>query len=153
MKQIITMIIAVACLASCTTKEETHTALPDAAPRVVAVQQAELRALNAFVDYTGTLQADDARDITPATTAVVKSVAVDEGDAVAAGDGALRTWMAVFVVSIRKSSTSWPLGPTAWARTPLWPGRRSSNVTKGTSRCNCLSNSLRENARAYSPKP
>jgi RND family efflux transporter MFP subunit len=86
MKQIITMIIAVACLVACTIKEDTHTALPDAAPRVVTVQQAELRALNAFVDYTGTLQADDARDITPATTAVVKSVAVDEGDAVAAGD-------------------------------------------------------------------
>ena len=43
-------------------------------------------------------------------------------DAVAAGDGALRmdvtgpTWL------MRKSSTSAPLGSTAWARTPAGAG-------------------------------
>lgn len=86
MKRIITFIILLVSLMACTMKEETQAVLPDAAPRMVEVQTAQLRSLNSFIDYTGTLQADDFRSITPATTAIVTSVEVDEGDVVAAGD-------------------------------------------------------------------
>src|ERR1700684_230916 len=47
-------------------------------------------------------------------------------EAVAAGEGALHTWIALLPSSSRKSSTRLPSRRTAWARTPLLPGIRSS---------------------------
>src|SRR5439155_16067152 len=55
-------------------------------------------------------------------------------EAVAAGDGALRTWIASCETAIRKSSTSEPSGATACARTPAPPRTRSSVRSSGTSR-------------------
>ena len=50
---------------------------------------------------------------------------------VAAGEGALQMWIVRAVRLIRKSCTSVPSRSTAWARTPLGCGRRSSIVSSG----------------------
>src|SRR2546429_1176187 len=55
-------------------------------------------------------------------------------EAVAAGEGALRTWIASGSATMRKSSTSEPSGLTACARTPAPPRARSAEVSSGTSR-------------------
>ena len=56
-----------------------------------------------------------------------------QGEAeVAAGEGALRTWMARGVAERTKSSTRRPSRATACARTPAKAGRRSSALISGT---------------------
>ena len=52
----------------------------------------------------------------------------------AAGEGALSTWMAPSVWLILKSSTSEPSGLTACARTPAPPGSMSEAWMAGTRR-------------------
>src|SRR5262245_24809101 len=51
---------------------------------------------------------------------------------VAAGDGAFRTAVTRPRLEIRKSSTSAPSRPRAWARTPDGPATRSALVSSGT---------------------
>src|SRR3712207_8376103 len=53
-------------------------------------------------------------------------------EAVAAGEGALRTWTEFLPSAIRKSSTSAPSFLTAWALTPAEMGTTSSSSTSGT---------------------
>ena len=55
-------------------------------------------------------------------------------DEVAPGDGALRTWMAPSDSAMTKSSTSFPLADTAWARTPAPLYTRSSDWIAGMRR-------------------
>ena len=56
-------------------------------------------------------------------------------EAVAAGEGALSTWITRSVSCSRKSSTSEPSGASACARTPARPRTRSCERTSATSRC------------------
>ena len=58
-----------------------------------------------------------------------------DSDAVAPGDGAFRTCIALPVTVMRKSSTSAPVRSTACARTPAPPSPRCRRSTSGTSRC------------------
>ena len=52
-------------------------------------------------------------------------------DAVAAGDGALRTEVTGPTWLMRKSSTSPPSGSTAWARTPAGRAGHVARVSQG----------------------
>src|ERR1700693_931090 len=54
-------------------------------------------------------------------------------EAVAAGEGALHTWIVDESWMIRKSSTRLPSGRRAWARTPAPPGTRSLAEISGMS--------------------
>ena len=56
-------------------------------------------------------------------------------EAVAAGDGALQTWRALYPRIMRKSSRSLPLLSNAWARTPALQGTRSADLISGMSCC------------------
>src|ERR1700736_2263893 len=68
-------------------------------------------------------------------------------DAVAAGDGALKTWMELGPFTIRKSSTNLPSEARAWARTPEGAGTKSSPRTSGTSCCKLRTNAFFRNDR------
>jgi hypothetical protein len=61
-------------------------------------------------------------------------------EAVAAGDGAFRTWTAPGDSTMRKSSTSDPSSATAWARTPAPPGVMSPGPISGRSRRSASTN-------------
>ena len=72
---------------------------------------------------------------------------------VAPGDGALRTWMAVWVWDMAKSCTRLPFLSMAWARTPA-PGEvRSSIRVSGTRVCSDLRNELLRMERYCSLMP
>ena len=73
--------------------------------------------------------------------------------AVAAGEGAFKTWMLRSVVSMRKSSPVSPCLLRSIALTPERPGRRSSIVREGTRCWSVFRNRRFENARRYSLMP
>src|ERR687894_655615 len=74
-------------------------------------------------------------------------------EAVAAGDGALRTWTEFLPEAIRKSSTSAPSFLIAWALTPAAMGTTSSSSTSGTSFLRPRTNALLLKERWISPTP
>jgi len=74
-------------------------------------------------------------------------------EAVAAGEGALQTWIAHGPLTIRKSSTKPPSGRKACARTPDSPGVRSSAQTSGISFCRLSTNAFLLKDRCISSSP
>src|SRR5260221_1858280 len=74
-------------------------------------------------------------------------------EAVAAGEGALHTWIAFGPVTIMKSSTRVPSGRIAWARTPAPPGTRSSSWTSGIRLCKLRTKAFLLNERWISASP
>jgi hypothetical protein len=71
----------------------------------------------------------------PAISAMLWPMA---SEAVAPGDGAFNTWIALRLPRITKSSTKPPLADTACARTPEPPGMRSLSLISGRSFCSAL---------------
>src|SRR6266480_2471421 len=90
------------------------------------------------------------RNVSVASAAMWRPIA---SEAVAPGEGALRTWMASGPVTMRKSSTSEPSGLTACARTPAPPRVRSAEVSSGTSRWSARANAARLSERYISYVP
>ena len=71
----------------------------------------------------------DAAQLNPARLQMWSAIA---SDAVAAGEGALRTSRMLPLESSQKSSTSDPSRSIAWARIPATDGSKSSAVNSGT---------------------
>src|SRR5690606_21777036 len=74
-------------------------------------------------------------------------------DEVAAGEGALETWIARCDSTIKKSSTIVPSTRTAWARIPQGAGSRSSADSSGTRRCNARRKARLLSERHISSRP
>src|SRR5690606_26713047 len=74
-------------------------------------------------------------------------------EAVAAGEGAFRTWTDRSPCTMTKSSTSLPCASTACARTPDLPGTRSAACTRGTSRWSSRTSRSLLSERANSATP
>src|SRR5262249_51099686 len=72
---------------------------------------------------------------------------------VAPGDGAFSPWTVPSASTMRKSSTSSPLGSTACARTPAPPRSRSSARRSGTSRRSAVTKADLLSERYISPMP
>lgn len=74
-------------------------------------------------------------------------------DAVAAGDGALHTWMMLPLILMSKSSSSVPWRSQACARMPDSPASRCSAWIVGMRFCKALTKACLLNERWYSPIP
>src|SRR5437667_119907 len=121
--------------------EGASAAPPEAAPGKVARAKARAR------PAVGPTRGYRRPNASVASSATWRPIA---SEAVAAGEGALRTWIASGPATMRKSSTSEPSGLTAWARTPAPPRTRSAVVSSGTSRPSARANAARLSERYIS---
>jgi hypothetical protein len=90
---------------------------------------------------------------TPAARTIPKISRPIGNEAVAAGEGTFNTCKNLPRGTNRKSSTRFPSGPSACARTPDPPGVKSSSRTSGTSLCNERTNSRFTSDRRNSRTP